>query len=242
MNDNSNQKTDPRAGRRGPASRRRVLKTALLGGASVTAFKLLPERWTRPVVEAVSLPAHAQTSPIVFEGPWASGASPAGPGPARQRGLGGRLLDAIVPEARAGAPLPGECEAIFGICIDKVDDDTIRVRIGFDGFQFDDRNVGISVSGGQITFNALFDGEWSVNGALSADGETWTGRVEGICPFGFLRDEARNGMSDPWQRIRTAVTDTLMPSARAGDDPPAEDIDQPWTALRNEPCELIVPR
>ncbi|HSH42360.1 MAG TPA: hypothetical protein VK973_09585, partial [Arenicellales bacterium] len=43
-------------------SRRKLLKSALLGGGAAAALYSAPERWTRPVIEAVSLPAHAQTS------------------------------------------------------------------------------------------------------------------------------------------------------------------------------------
>src|SRR5262245_29495776 len=41
--------------------RRRILRRAMLGGVVGAAF--LPERWVRPVVDAVVVPAHAQTSP-----------------------------------------------------------------------------------------------------------------------------------------------------------------------------------
>lgn len=45
-----------------PAARRRLLKClTAAGGIAVTANQL-PRRWTRPVVDAVLLPAHAQTS------------------------------------------------------------------------------------------------------------------------------------------------------------------------------------
>lgn len=43
-------------------ARRSVLKTLLVGGGIVTTSRGLPEAWTRPVVDAVMLPAHAQTS------------------------------------------------------------------------------------------------------------------------------------------------------------------------------------
>ena len=41
--------------------RRRVLKKAMAGG--IVGAAILPERWVRPVVEWVIVPAHAQTSP-----------------------------------------------------------------------------------------------------------------------------------------------------------------------------------
>jgi hypothetical protein len=43
-------------------SRRKVLKSIARGGGAVAAAKALPERWLKPVVESVLLPAHAQTS------------------------------------------------------------------------------------------------------------------------------------------------------------------------------------
>lgn len=42
--------------------RRRVLKTAVLGGA---AAAVTPEKWTRPIVDSVMLPAHATTTDAV---------------------------------------------------------------------------------------------------------------------------------------------------------------------------------
>lgn len=50
--------------RKGPAGRDRrgALKRIAASGALVSAAVALPSRWTRPVVESVVLPAHAQTS------------------------------------------------------------------------------------------------------------------------------------------------------------------------------------
>jgi hypothetical protein len=45
--------------------RRNVLKGGVVvsGAAVAAALTLLPKKWTRPLVEAVVVPAHAQTSP-----------------------------------------------------------------------------------------------------------------------------------------------------------------------------------
>jgi len=43
-------------------SRRKLLKSLAAGGGVATTLVALPERWTRPVVDAVLIPAHAQTS------------------------------------------------------------------------------------------------------------------------------------------------------------------------------------
>ncbi len=42
--------------------RRKLLKSILAGSGAVIADKSLPDKWTRPVVSAVVLPAHAQTT------------------------------------------------------------------------------------------------------------------------------------------------------------------------------------
>ena len=43
-------------------SRRKLLKAIAAGSGAILAGKNLPENWARPVVDAVSLPAHAATS------------------------------------------------------------------------------------------------------------------------------------------------------------------------------------
>ena len=44
-------------------ARRKLLKTIVSGGGVIVAGKSLPESWTKPVVDSVMLPAHAETSP-----------------------------------------------------------------------------------------------------------------------------------------------------------------------------------
>ncbi|MCK5359584.1 MAG: hypothetical protein KAJ95_03110 [Gammaproteobacteria bacterium] len=44
-------------------SRRKLLKSLAAGSGAIVAGKSLPESWSRPVVDSVMLPAHAQTSP-----------------------------------------------------------------------------------------------------------------------------------------------------------------------------------
>jgi hypothetical protein len=43
-------------------SRRKLLKSIAAGSGAIVAGKSLPETWSRPVVDSVMLPAHAQTS------------------------------------------------------------------------------------------------------------------------------------------------------------------------------------
>lgn len=43
-------------------SRRKLLKSIAAGSGAIVAGKSLPDSWSRPVVDSVMLPAHAQTS------------------------------------------------------------------------------------------------------------------------------------------------------------------------------------
>ena len=58
-------------------SRRKLLKSIAIGSGVVIAGKSLPESWSRPVVDSVMLPAHAETSPAEPTDP-AEPADPAG--------------------------------------------------------------------------------------------------------------------------------------------------------------------
>ena len=44
-------------------SRRKLLKSIAAGSGAIVAGKSLPDKWTAPIVDAVLLPSHAQTSP-----------------------------------------------------------------------------------------------------------------------------------------------------------------------------------
>ena len=43
--------------------RRNLLKGGVVVGGAAVAAALTPKKWTRPLVDAVIVPAHAQTSP-----------------------------------------------------------------------------------------------------------------------------------------------------------------------------------
>ena len=63
-------------------SRRKLLKTIAAGSGAIVAGKSLPESWSRPVVDSVMLPAHAQTSPA--------------PPPAEEPTFGGAALSVVL--------------------------------------------------------------------------------------------------------------------------------------------------
>lgn len=78
-------------------ARRRLLKSVVAGGGVLATGKLLPENWARPVVRSVILPAHAQTSPVSFDGLFDTGdliTDAGGPQP-------GSILDMFVSPAHA---------------------------------------------------------------------------------------------------------------------------------------------
>jgi len=77
-------------------NRRKLLKSLAAGGGAIIAGKTLPEKWTKPAVDAVMLPAHAQTSVGTYSGS------------STQASIGSdstfaRALDSLVPQAHARA-------------------------------------------------------------------------------------------------------------------------------------------
>lgn len=69
---------------RSAQSRRKVLKSIAVGGGAVVTGKSLPNDWSKPVVESVLLPAHAETSEV-------EAAPPPPPPPAGSCSLGGTV-------------------------------------------------------------------------------------------------------------------------------------------------------
>ena len=47
-------------------TRRKLIKSAVAGGAVVTAAELMPTNWTKPVIQSVVLPAHAATTMLTY--------------------------------------------------------------------------------------------------------------------------------------------------------------------------------
>lgn len=43
-------------------ARRKTMKKLAIGAGALAGYSMLPEKWTRPVIEGIVLPAHAQTS------------------------------------------------------------------------------------------------------------------------------------------------------------------------------------
>ena len=97
-------------------ARRAILKSMAAGGGAIAAGKMVPEKWTQPVIESVVLPAHAQTSPgdvptfPGLSGLYSGNTVIAGLGGnglngvlvAESKGINKRILDYMVPAAYAG--------------------------------------------------------------------------------------------------------------------------------------------
>jgi len=75
-------------------NRRKLLKTVVAGGGAIIAGKTLPEKWGRPVVDSVMLPAHAQASASFAGGAMVS---------LETDSMFARALDTLVPPSHAGA-------------------------------------------------------------------------------------------------------------------------------------------
>ncbi|MFW2439259.1 MAG: hypothetical protein ACN4GR_07795 [Arenicellales bacterium] len=83
-------------------SRRKLLKSIAAGSGVIVAGKSLPESWSRPIVDSVILPVHAQTS----GGPFAGNATTTTPTLGTDS-VFAQAADALIPQARAnGVILP----------------------------------------------------------------------------------------------------------------------------------------
>lgn len=108
-------------------SRRRLLKTALVGSGAVIAGKSLPENWSRPVVDAISLPAHAQTSPTAtFSVTQVAKLD-------NSDSMFARLIDTLVPNAQANGTV-----VTVSYCVTPTGTDTANFTAfhSFDGYPF----------------------------------------------------------------------------------------------------------
>lgn len=103
-------------------SRRQLLKASVAGTGALVAGKSLPDQWSRPLVESVVLPAHAETS---------------------LAGVGGGLMlslengvsadefifDSLIPSANAGGmPMPSDSMATAECCCSGGDDTPVDVK------------------------------------------------------------------------------------------------------------------
>ena len=82
-------------------SRRKLLKSIAAGSGAVIAGKSLPEKWSRPIVDSVVVPAHAQTSSYVYAANLSLLFTKAD-SETMMAGDESGLLDSLIPNANAG--------------------------------------------------------------------------------------------------------------------------------------------
>lgn len=102
-------------------SRRQLLKATIAGTGAVVAGKSLPEQWSRPLVESVTLPAHAQTSVISVGGPLLF--------TAQEVNASDWLLDKLVPTANAGFNGAEPSVIVGDMCVSSNPDGTVNVQV-----------------------------------------------------------------------------------------------------------------
>ena len=93
-------------------SRRSLLKKLAVGGLAGAA---MPSQWSRPVIDSVVLPAHAQTSDITIR---AGGGGGSAPGPVPADSITDKIMEILVPSS-AATPICGKNETPSqGYCIE----------------------------------------------------------------------------------------------------------------------------
>jgi hypothetical protein len=102
-------------------SRRKLLKSIAAGGGAIVAGKSLPESWSRPIVDSVMLPAHAQTS-----GGFAGAAGSVSASISQESNLFAILMDRMVEPAHASVEPTVTYKA--EVCVDDNGNGTANVK------------------------------------------------------------------------------------------------------------------
>jgi len=146
--------------------RRRLLKALAGAGGVFATGALLPERWTRPVVESIIVPAHAQATGVLARSYAGSNFVSPGGSVLASRGLGQRILNTVIPAANAGEP--------NGIFVNPVSV-CLQPGAGTVAIQIYDCIVGTATGNAPLNANGSFSGSvniWGVSGQLDPAGGT----------------------------------------------------------------------
>lgn len=108
-------------------SRRKLLKTAAASSGIAVAATALPTNWTKPVVDSILLPVHAQMSGAVVGGVYTSAPVGVSLSPKKMKtGVQYALLNALISPANAQVVFDGQkpdSHIVGGICRGLNDDD-----------------------------------------------------------------------------------------------------------------------
>jgi hypothetical protein len=145
--------------------RRRLLAKLMVGGAAATA---LPVQWSKPVVDTVLLPVHAQTSPAtrVRTISGGGGVSSQSGSLAPSRSFARNLVDYIIPTARAVGAFSAYCVEID---VEEIDGEVTAVTVT--KYCWDACGPGQWVDRTTGPFDLTYD-----SGA-----DEWSGKADGDC-------------------------------------------------------------
>jgi len=150
-------------------SRRKLLKSIAAGSGAIVAGKSLPDSWSRPVVDFVMLPAHAQTSPGLPASFFGASVTPVVVASLEDQSS---PFDSLVPTAHAGAgPSPERRFAVQALLV------------GTDSYAVSINNLARDIQGGNDVVR---------EGILNIDGTPNTLAVTNLPCGSFGRDFANS--------------------------------------------------
>ncbi|GMR06033.1 MAG: hypothetical protein BMS9Abin25_0614 [Gammaproteobacteria bacterium] len=168
MTDKKENKSDKESNDEKLEKRRQALKNILAGSGTVVTAAALQDKWAKPVIESVVLPAHAQASGV-------NGSFTTTTNPRNENDL----LEMLVPRANA-APVP----CTFLLCI--------NISGGFATVQVNDNGT-ISTGSGALPFNiTLSPSGNTITGTYDAANDRITGTYAGTCLNGAYPPATRS--------------------------------------------------
>ncbi len=165
------------------SKRRKLIKTIAAGGGAVAVGKTIPKEWTSPIVESITLPAHAQRTEETVGGQGSAGGF-------LTSAPGGSIMDYFIDTAHALVPCGGDLPGSLPICFF-----LIGGLPGTYQFLWNNAVVAGSVSAGGTLSSETFTAgltTYVVTGSTDADGNA-SGQITVQCA-----GEESNGQSIPW--------------------------------------------
>jgi hypothetical protein len=130
-------------------SRRTVIRKLAIGSAALAGCSILPEKWTAPIIEFGSLPAHATTSGTLEEALSAIIADTSEAPEKAQENL--EALDTAVPSISEAAPEEAQATAVAGTGTFSLIFSQTVMSCGSCGIWFNSANLVIKHSSGTFT-------------------------------------------------------------------------------------------